>query len=421
MARCGQPRGRRRRPRAQRPSRARTSRARRPTRARADGPVRSAPARPGSPPSLRALAGPRCAATPEELEPPQQRREQRPLERRPARAAEAPRPRAAAAERRHADARDADLDRARRAAPRGVARCATSPASTGARPRGWPRTGCRACRRSSSRATRGGSAGWPTALDALAGDLLRSGTNLDKRARLAEAEPGRGDDARRSRPMPAPPVALPARAPRIPSVGDAAGRRPRGARLANALGASGGAAADAPRRRGLPAGRRVLAGRAEPRGGRARRAAGDGRADRERRQEPRLRRRRQRRLLPDPAVDQLRPRRVRRAAGHEGLPGDWWVENPDAQAAWARDKIEADRGRRARRRPQRPGRRSARGRRRSSAPPTRTATRTHYDQARELVKRCGRRRRERGGSDVLEVAARRSSASTRSATTPARA
>ena len=254
-------------------------------------------------------------------------------------------------------------------------------------------------------------------LDALAGDLVRAGANLDKRARLAEASQA-GATTTAVAPIPAAAAAAPGSNPAHPQRGDAAGRRAghgAGERARREL----RRAAVAPGRRGDPAGRRVLAGGAVARGGRARRAAGDGRAHRVGRQEPGLRRPRQRRLLPDPAVDELRARRIRRPAARRRSPATGGSRTPTR-----RPRGRARRSRRPRAAtatptsPTRP--RSARGRRRSSAPPTRTATRS------TTTRRATWSSAAHAGAVARRAAARSrspraSSACARPARTPARA
>ena len=206
-------------------------------------------------------------------------------------------------------------------------------------------------RRSASRLTAGGLPSMPPdlvaryagrvrglaeALDALAGDLLRTGSGLDTRARLADVAGQGGSIAQTVAPIPAPGV-LSARVPRIPSVGmpQSGGSA---ARLMNVLGASPrvrpriprGAAsrqdvacwlAGQSRAAGAPGELLVMAALTESGG----RNLGYGDAD-------------------SVGYFQIRPSTNFAPAGFGVPPGtkvsaDWWVEHPDAQAAWAREKI----------------------------------------------------------------------------------
>ncbi|MBE2318830.1 CHAP domain-containing protein [Solirubrobacter sp. CPCC 204708] len=239
-------------------------------------------------------------------------------------------------------------------------------------------------------------------LDALAGELVRAGSNLDKRARLAEASQA-GASTTTVVPIPIPPPEPPLRTPRIPSV-----RMPqsggRAAHLANALGASGGAPPSHPagaasqqdaacwlaaqsRSAGAPGELLVMAALTESGGQNL--SYGD---------------------RDSVGYFQIRPSTNFAPAGF-GVPpetkvsGDWWVQNPDAQAAWARDKIAETAG----------GERDAdlsdpvalgawAQAIERSAYPDRYAQ--HYDQARELVKHCSAQEPSRGGGDALRIAAR---------------
>src|SRR4051794_5178042 len=78
--------------------------------------------------------------------------------------------------------------------------------------------------------------GLAEALDALAGDLVRSGSSLDNRARLADTAGQGGTISQTVAPIPAPGV-LTARVASIPSVGMPQGGG-RAARLMNVLGAN---------------------------------------------------------------------------------------------------------------------------------------------------------------------------------------
>ena len=261
-------------------------------------------------------------------------------------------------------------------------------------------------------------------LDALAGDLVRAGANLDLRARLAEASQA-GATTTTVASIPAPPPQLPVRAPRIPTV-----TLPQGggrARCSPTRSAHGSGAPPHPvgaasqqdvacwlaaqsRSAGAPGELLVMAALTESGGKNL--AYGD---------------------RDSVGYFQIRPSTNFAPAGF-GIPpetkvsGDWWVEHPDAQAAWAREKIEATAGgARDADSPTRP--RSARGRRRSSGPPTRTATRSTTPGARA---RQGLRRPQepRGRKSVLKIAAKelgvqetgttraRASPSTRSAPAP---
>jgi hypothetical protein len=228
--------------------------------------------------------------------------------------------------------------------------------------------------------------GLAAALDALAGDLLRSGASLDSRARLADAAGQGGNVTQTVAPIPAPGVVA-ARMPKIPTVG-----LPQGggsaARLMHVLGASSSGAPAHPagaaskqdiacwlaaqsRAAGAPGELLVMAALTESGGQNL--TYGD--AD-------------------SVGYFQIRPSTNFAPAGF-GVPpntkvsGDWWVQNPDAQAAWAREKIAATAG----------GARDAdlsdpaalgawaQDIERSAYP---DRYQTHYDEAHELVKRCGR-------------------------------
>ena len=160
-------------------------------RARADARAQRARAT-GIAADLRALAA-ALTRDAEELAPPSSAASAS-ARRRPPRAR--PRRRRSSARRVPPAPRDADRDRAGRAAAGGVRRCATSPPSTGARRRGSPRTGCRACRRSSSRATRRACAGSPPTLDALAGDLAAVRREPGHAGAARRGQPGQGGDDR---------------------------------------------------------------------------------------------------------------------------------------------------------------------------------------------------------------------------------
>jgi hypothetical protein len=226
--------------------------------------------------------------------------------------------------------------------------------------------------------------GLAEALDALAGDLVRSGSSLDNRARLADQAGQGGTISQTVAPIPAPGV-LSARVPKIPSVGAPQGGG-SAARLMNVLGANAQGAPAHPagaaskqdiacwlaaqsRAAGAPGELLVMAALTESGG----RNLGYGHAD-------------------SVGYFQIRPSTNFVPAGF-GVPpntkvdGNWWVEHPDAQAAWAREKIAGTLG----------GARDAdlndpaalgawaQDLERSAYP---DRYQTHYAEARELVRNC---------------------------------
>jgi len=243
--------------------------------------------------------------------------------------------------------------------------------------------------------------GLAEALDALAGDLVRGGASLDNRARLADVAGQGGSIATTVAPIPAP-GALGARVPRIPTVGAPQGGG-SAARLMNVLGV--GAAPDAPgagaskqdvacwlaaqsRAAGAPGELLVMAALTESGGQNL--AYGD--AD-------------------SVGYFQIRPSTNFAPAGF-GVPpntkvsADWWVEHPDAQAAWARDWIKQTRGGARDADLQDPAQLGAWAQDiERSAYPDRYAQ--HYEEAHALVKRCHEPRATAAkGHSALAIAAR---------------
>ena len=222
------------------------------------------------------------------------------------------------------------------------------------------------------------------------------------RARLAEASQA-GATTTTVAPIPAPPAQLPIRTPRIPTVALPQGGG-RATVLANSLGAGTSAPPSHPvgaasqqdvacwlaaqsRSAGAPGELLVMAALTESGGKNL--SYGD---------------------RDSVGYFQIRPSTNFAPAGF-GIPpetkvsGEWWVQNPDAQAAWARAKIEATAGGDRDADLSDPAALGAWAQSiEQSAYPDRYAQ--HYDQARELVKGCATQEPRTGGSSALKFAAR---------------